>query len=287
MNFMIILKRLKNILVVRGKQPKISLLVPFRADTPARTEALRWLRKYWKCALPEAEFIVGFSQRDVFCKTEAFNNAARKARGKVLVLLDADAYIDADTINLCADRILEELDNHLWFVPYRRLYRLTKAATDLILESDPCDPLLVSDPPPLGWVEEDHMDKAGYGHRYGAMVMIIPREALDVIGCFDERFQGWGGEDVALLRALDTLYGKHKTINGPVFHFWHQKIGQTYKERRWEGQESQRGNNNLAMRYHKATGKPDEMRALVDEGCEYRDSHSFINYVISKIRGED
>ena len=70
-----------------------------------------------------------------------------------------------------------------------------------------------------------------YGHRYGAMITILPREALDTLGCFDERFKGWGGEDIAFLRALDTLFGKHKTIDDDVMHLWHPVIGLTWHVR--------------------------------------------------------
>jgi len=285
--FLIILKRLKNILRVgRGKQPQISIVVPFRPDTPRRGELLNWIRKYYRSHLPHAEFIIGFSNSHVFCKTEAFNNAVRRAKGKVIVLLDADAYIDTNTIQFCADRILEEIDNHLWYVPYQRFYRLNEYATQLVVDSDPKNPIPILDPPPDAWREDTPTDQKGYGHRYGALIMIMPREAIDVLGCFDERFVGWGGEDVAILRALDTLYGKHKTIDGPVYHLLHPKIGTTYPERQWEDQIRAGSNNELAMRYHRATGKPFEMRELVDEGCDFRDGHSFAHYEISREEDE-
>jgi len=259
--------------------------VPFRPDTPRRQELLNWIRKYYRFHFPKQEFIIGFSNSRVFCKTEAFNNAVRRAKGKVIVLLDADALIDTDTIQFCVDRILEELDNHLWYVPYRRLYRLNEYGTQIVIDEDPKTldvETFLQDPPPQEWVEEAHIGKKGYGHRYGALIMIMPREALDELGCFDERFVGWGGEDVAILRAIDTLFGKHKTIDGPIYHLLHPRIGRTYRERRWESQERAGMNNELALRYHKATGKPSEMRALVDEGCDYRDSHAFAHYEISR-----
>jgi len=261
-------RRLKEFIFGEPKpQPKISLLVPFKSDNRERKRAFRWLREYWKHELPEAEFIVGHSRSTPFCKTEALNNAADKATGKVLVILDADAYLDGEVIERCADRIIEELDNHLWYVPYRKLYRLNKRATYIITSTDPADPMEIPNPPPDDWLD-DNGHKAGYGHRYGAMVMMFPREALDTLGCFDERFRGWGGEDVALLRALDTLWGKHKTTRNPIYHLWHPVIGEDYRSRMWAGQERQY-NSNLAMRYHRATRHPSKMRHLVDEGCRH------------------
>jgi len=191
------------------QRPKISLLIPFQTDDPQRRRVFKWLLKYWQSELPDAEIIIGHSRSNrPFSKTEALNNAADKATGSVLVILDADAYLDGAIIDRCADRILEELDNHLWYVPYRKLWRLTEEITEEIIESDPTDPLRLPDPPPLEDIDGD-WQLHSYGHRYGAMIMIFPREALDILGCFDERFRGWGGEDVAFLRAMDTLWGKH------------------------------------------------------------------------------
>lgn len=260
------LRRLRITSFRRKPRPKISLLIPFSTKDKYRKRTFKWLLKYWKHELPDAEIIIGKSRGKPFCKGEALNNAAREAKGKVLVILDADAYISGKVLDKCADQILENLENHLWFVPYRHLYRLTKGVSEVITSSCPEDPVRIPCPPPDEYVS-DNKDRSKYGHRYGAMIMMFPREALEVLGCFDERFRGWGGEDVALLRALDTLYGKHKTKRGCVFHLWHPFIGENYKTRVWEGQEEANANQKLANKYHKATRHPSKMRKLVDDGC--------------------
>jgi hypothetical protein len=123
-------------------------------------------------------------------------------------------------------------------------------------------------------LEEEFIERNGhrskYGHRYGAMVMMFPREAYYTLGCFDERFKGWGGEDVALLRALDTLYAKHKTYRSCIYHLWHPFIGYSYKDRRWAGQHKGNVNSELANKYHRASRHPLKMRELVNEGCIYK-----------------
>ena len=85
----------------------------------------------------------------------------------------------------------------------------------------------------------------------------------------NSRFRGWGGEDVAFLRSVDTLYGKHRNTDNDVLHLWHpQFVTDTtvanWKVRVWEGQTSPRANDKLATRYHKANGNPEAMQALVD-----------------------
>ena len=100
--------------------------------------------------------------------------------------------------------------------------------------------------------------------------MIFPREALDAIGGWDERFRGWGGEDVAFLRALDTLFGKHKTSNNAIFHLWHSFNKASTQVRMWGGQEVVHPNRDLTNAYHRANRQPSAMRQIVEAGARYR-----------------
>lgn len=253
-------------------QPKVSLLIPFSSDDPIRKASFKWLLKYWKHELPDAEIIVGKSNTKVFCKAQALNNAYNKSTGKIIVVLDSDAYLSGSVVTHCANRIIEEINrgHRIWYVPYRHLYRLTKAASKLILDSDPKNPYRFPSHPSDGCIENAG-EVSKYGHRYGAMCTIMPREAIEIIGGFDERFdKGWGGEDIALLRALDTLYAKHKTTNNEILHIWHPFYGEDHKTRKWAKQEVAGGNSTLANKYHRATGKPSVMRELVDEGKKKR-----------------
>jgi glycosyltransferase involved in cell wall biosynthesis len=254
----------------RHYRPKISLLIPFHGRDKHRRRVLRWVVEYWRNALPGCQVIIGRAAGNPFCKTRALNRAARKARGKILVLLDADAYMDAAVVDSCADRILDaqEVGQRLWFVPYRRLYRLTQWATDKVLRSCPKYPYVFPQPPYPADVENECTAK--YGHRYGAMIMMFHREALEVLGGFDERFQGWGGEDVALLRSLDTLYAKHKSTPNQILHLFHPRLGHSYRSMKWKGQNWANMNDRLAMRYHRATRLPSMMRVLVEQGHAHR-----------------
>jgi glycosyltransferase involved in cell wall biosynthesis len=244
-----------------NEQPKISILIPFSSEDKIRKRSFKWLLKYWKHELPDAEIIIGKSNSEIFCKSEALNNAFKESTGKVIVVMDSDAYISGKVIEHCADRILEEIDrgHRLWYVPYRHLYRLTKEASERILESDPKHPYRFPEHPADCFIEN-----AGDV----AMCTVMPREAIEILGCFDERFdKGWGGEDIALLRALDTLYAKHKTTKNSILHIWHPFYGANYKTRTWAKQEVAGGNTQLANKYNRATGRPSDMRHLINEGC--------------------
>lgn len=247
---------------------QISLLVPFRANigiSHHRIVMWRWLRHYWQHELPDAEIIMADSSGEVFSKTAAVNIAARQATGRVFVILDADCYIPGSVIQYCADEIesAQARGNRLWYVPYRSLYRLTKRASERVLDSSPHDPLRFPTPPD----DHDVESTAGsmHGKRFGALIQIMPRHAFEMVRGMDERFIGWGGEDISLVRALDTLYIPHKVTPNDVLHLWHAIQGDSHLDRLWPGQLSPRANDHLANRYNLATGDRVRMRNLIEE----------------------
>lgn len=244
----------------------IVLLVPFRTDYGTREQNWRWLEKYWRFHLPGAELVIGTDDHLPFCKTAAVNSAARRAHGDIFVILDADCYIDSETVLDCAEQIrCSRREGYpLWFIPYRRFYRLTRSATYVVLNSSPYDPYVFTDPPPHRDLETP--DKAHYGHGYGALIQIMPREAFVAAGGMDERFRGWGGEDVAFMHAVDAMYGRHHARNGPVFHLWHEHHkGRWAGTRQWEGQPGPEMNERLSAKYERAAGQRAKMAKLVED----------------------
>jgi glycosyltransferase involved in cell wall biosynthesis len=258
----------------------ISIIIPFRAPRipDERVRNLEWLKQYWRSQLPGAEVIIGEDPDTfrAFSKSVAVNHGVKKSKGDVLVIVDADGYLPAESVLYCAEEIRTARKNghRLWFMPYRKFYRLSNDATLRLLKSDPREPYVFPE-------ELDEQDVLNFNrtdanpnvaHRYGALIQILPREAFNKVGGWDERFRGWGGEDHAAMRATDTLYEPHKTLPGRVFHLWHPMLGSSgkavlvsWKERRWEGQEDSGINNQLSYRYYHAYRKPELMRKLVEE----------------------
>ena len=262
---------------LRQRGRGLSILIPFRCldKTNQRVKNFEWLKQYWAAQLPGAQIVVG-DDEDVdkpFSKSVAVNNAASKAKGDIFVIVDADGYIDTNAVLHCAKEIRKarKLGKKLWFVPYRQFYRLTHEASAELLASDPADPLLFPCPPKGSSMSSD--TDPTMGHWYGAMIQIMSREAFETVGGWDPRFRGWGGEDHAAMRAMDTLYAPHKTLPGQVLHVWHPMLGPEgevksvhWKNRMWEGQDAPQINNKLSWRYYHASNKPEVMKKLVAEG---------------------
>jgi glycosyltransferase involved in cell wall biosynthesis len=226
------------------------------------------------------EFVIGedpfalHAERVPFSKSVAVNDAARKAKGDVFVIVDADGYVSADAVLHCAKQIREARSKkqRLWYVPYRQFYRLTEDATKRILERNPNDPYVYTTPPKDQCILDTDPSGSQHGHWYGAMIQIMSREAFDEVGGWDPRFRGWGGEDHAAMRAMDTLYWRHKTMPIHVLHMWHPMISPEgisawvdWKYRMWQGQTKVCMNEGLSGRYYGANGDPGRMRKLVNE----------------------
>lgn len=259
----------------------ISLLVPFRCNDPEnqRYKNWQWLKRYWKAQLPCAEIIMGedrFSSEDPsipFSKSVAVNDAASKAKGDVYVIVDADGFVSASAVLHCANQIREARKRgyRLWFVPYRQFFRLTEEALQRILRSSPKKPYQFPTPPPESCLQRPTASQ--FGHRYGAMVQIMSKEAFWMVGGWDPRFRGWGGEDNSAMRAMDTLYWPHKTLPIQVLHLWHPMLsveGQDHWvdqfHRIWPGQTGGCANKALSSQYFQAIGNRKKMREIVSQG---------------------
>lgn len=255
-----------------NRHPQLSILVPFRDDGEHRSRVWRWLRRYWRAQGLDAEIIQGFDDGgNPFSKAVAVNQAATLARGHIFLVLDADAYMSAATLQRCADHIetRSRSGTDTWLMPYNYLYRLAQDPTLRVLSSSPEDPAMPSTAVPHPRLLE--IDYGGYdpspnaGHQYGAMAMMMPRDGFYAVGGMDPRFRGWGSEDVSMLRSLDTLWGQHEVAVGPILHMWHERVGNNHLNRRWVGQPWEVANSRLAQRYATAYAEPEYMQGLADE----------------------
>lgn len=251
----------------------LSLLVPFRAADEQRAETWDWLHRYWRHELPAAEIIVGEDHGTPFSKSCAVNDAAARATGEIFVILDADCYMEGRRLGQYAFRASRA--GRRWFMPYSMMWRITRPESARVLASDPTSPLRLEPPPPWDIVQGG--EAAGeYAHRfkrYGALVQLMPAAAFREVGGMDPRFRGWGQEDGAFARALDTLWAYRTNGSGHAFHLWHARIGEGtgYAGRQWIGQETKQVNTELAARYIEAAGNPTVMRRLVRAGFEASD----------------
>lgn len=223
----------------------VSVLTPWRPGDAHREAAWRWVRaKYEQLGW---QVIEGRHDEGPWCKALAVADAFTRADGDVLLISDADCWVDN----------LPDTVHHLetWAIPHRWVHRLTEQATALALDT--------------GFVDLDDVTDHPYWGVDGGGIVAIHRDVYRDIP-LDPRFQDWGGEDRAWGIALHHLAGHPWQGRGRLIHLWHPPQGNAAGKRGPRGEKTFRNATTAALvdRYRHAKQSRAAMRALVDEAKE-------------------
>lgn len=226
---------------------QVSVLIPYKPDHGMRDELFNWVKKFYEDVMPEVELCIGESLSEPFNRSKAVNTAAKKATKDVFVIADADVIYNPKILI----QAIEMLNENAWIVPYSRWLNLSNESTKKLLSQSPKWPL------PM---KVQHRDRfKNRAHKPVSGVIVVPRKNFEIVKGFDERFVGWGNEDVAFRDALNTLCGPYKRIeNNFIFHLWHPKIGA-------KGNPNFKNNVRLSARYAERNGNEKEMKELIEE----------------------
>lgn len=229
-----------------------SILIPWRSDDGHRERVLEWILRRYAVLYPEAQVVLGTNDEEPFNRGAARNDAAARADHDVFVIADADT--------ICAEAgalpwAVEAVDAGLapWVIPYaeEQYYNLSAGATESLLHMDP-DVRLAPNPRLASAWEHKITSWAG--------MLVMTRAAFEAVGGYDERFHGWGYEDNAFRHAMDTIVGLHKRLEGSAWHLWHPIAEGTNFD-----QPHIVENRRLYRRYCDATGRPSDMRQVVQD----------------------
>lgn len=209
-----------------------------------RLRSFNWLAARWAALCPEYEVIVAapddYADPGTFNRPQAINRAVLQASGAVLIVADADTAFDAGWPQAAVESIYS--GRSAWVLPqwYRRLAR---RSTSRLVRRDPDGPI-------EGIVEEETE------YSWSGLV-VVPRDGFDACGGFDERFTGWGHDDIAFGVAMETLWGYHSRLPGQATHLWHPSpLEHNY------GQPNNTAQRELAEEYVAAADDVAAMRAV-------------------------
>jgi len=226
----------------------VVILVPRRAGAPDRDRLWDFTRAWWAKAHPTWRIVEGHHDDGPFNRGAAINAAAVKAGAwDVAVIIDGDVIADAQAVRAGVALALRE-DRVV--LGYTQRYHLTARGTQKVLQGFRGD-----------WQRLATREK----ERPAALTpcssaVIVNRGLWDRVGGFDERFEGWGWEDVAFRVACETYgAGEMAKIEGTLFHLWHA----TSSENNAHELTFQR-NKIRGAAYRAARFKPDALRALLD-----------------------
>jgi len=235
----------------------ISLLVPFRANGPRdqRIKSWAWIEKRWRAVLPEAELCVGTDTGEPFSKCVAVNDAYAQSSGDMLVIADADSWVEREVIE--KGLMIAAHKEHL-VVPWWKAHRLRKSDSQAVMKHDPAGPN------PVTAEMRKACEGEGPSPASAAMVLCIQRRAFERVGGMDPRFRGWGSEDVSFGLATWTLLGRNEYSMGEAFALYHPQPKNDDGFRVWK---NDAGMENIPLynRYAQAQGRPDLMTAICSE----------------------
>lgn len=222
---------------------KISIIIPYKPDHGRRDFLWPFIQMRYREYMPDIEICMGSDdQNKLFCKARAINEAVQKATGEILILVDAEVIFEPSLI----EQIRSIIHFHPWIIPFANAFRLNKEATDRFIEEclslDFC--IGKSD------IEYSKFVPGGY-------MNVLTRESFDKVRGMDERFKGYGFEDMAFALSLDTICGPHYRMDGTIFHLWHpwaEFIHPNYQI-----------SVDLFRRYETAAGNIEAMKSLIHE----------------------
>jgi hypothetical protein len=181
---------------------KVRIVVPRLADGGHRDRLWEYCRDYWGEQLPDAELVEGHHEGEGPFNRSAAINRATEGEWDVAIILDSDTILDAGQV-LAGIELAEQTGSLV--LPYEKRNMLSRAGTYKILG---------------GYVGSwERMVSSRERDRVSCCV-IVPRALWDVVGGFDERFEGWGGEDEAFYAACKALGGVER-MPGANWHLYH------------------------------------------------------------------
>lgn len=220
----------------------IPLLVPRRPDGGHRDRLWEFCRNWWAEQRPDYKPVEGHHVDGRFNRSAALNAAARDAgEWDVAVICDSDVISDPEQLDAAIDRAR---DTGRTTLAYDQYIALREPMTQRVLAGFDGN-----------WIPDAELKMRSHV----SSIVAVPRQLWDRVGGFDERFVGWGHDDVAFAAACRVLGGGIERVPGDVFHLWHPISPERDRRSPWL-----RASAELAKQYHAAL-TPDAMRHLIAE----------------------
>lgn len=199
---------------------EFEVVIPWRTDNGPRQKILDWILLRWEYQFPGINIHLFDSGDEIFSRSKSRNMILTRAKSTTttIVFADADVIPFRSWIEEAVDQTYStvyENSQDSWSIAYglREYYNLNQYVSEAIVMSDPSGPLSA---PCRGEYEHKLMSWAG--------MIAVPFWALLDVGGYDERFIGWGHEDVAFKIKLDNELAPHTRVeSGRALHLWHPR----------------------------------------------------------------
>ena len=193
----------------------ISYIICYREASKERVSALQFTLRRIRSYFPDIEILIveqdsksklildkGLNIKHLFIfnsglfnRSWAFNYASKNTTKKTLVFADADIFLEKEGFIECFNAT-----NDFEAITPNKL-EISNVSID-------------QDTNEIQFLNERKL------HSFAGGMLIVTRDAFEKIGGWDERFEGWGGEDDALTHVVYNRL-KSKSFNLPNFHIDH------------------------------------------------------------------
>lgn len=216
---------------------KPTVCIPYRGSTVDRRVAFKIVTDWWGEHFPRFAIEVADSDPSGrFSRAGSRNAAARAVKRGPLIVCDADTMPDPEAVQ---EALAGDLG--VMHTPFTTFFSLTREGTlgaGFLGEG-------------LEAAKPDYVTTWSVGGCF-----IIDRDAYFEVGGQDEKFIGWGGEDVAFHLACETLLGRPVRHTGTAFGLWHPSDIR-------RGTAEDRAMRARQASYKRARGNPALMRRLI------------------------
>lgn len=146
-----------------------------------------------------------------FHKTKLLNEAIRDASGEVIMMVDADAYVDEALAKSIKDGEKLLLDGCAGIVyPFDSVDYLTDGQTRRLLAGEK--------------INSAFCEHGAAIHRQTGLCNMYRKSAWSSVRGFDEEFYEWGAEDDAFAYKIRRLVGPISRLAGHIYHLFHQQV---------------------------------------------------------------
>lgn len=185
----------------------VVILVPRREGVTERDQLWEFAKAWWENDHPDWKIVEGHHDVGPFNRSAAINTAADQAGvWDVAVIIDADILCDPHAVRsavevaLATDAMVLAGDERVM---------LSKSGTAKIMGGYSGN-----------WRVKGIQERVYRDHC--SCCVVVSRKLWDAVGGFDQRFVGWGWEDIAFRVAAETVSGKPMVkLSSAMFHLWH------------------------------------------------------------------
>lgn len=215
---------------------RIAVLIPYRPGDAYRIAAWEYVSHWWEQF--QYPVYVGAGPDGLMNRSAARNKAARMGDWDVGIFADADTIGEPELI----PRAVEAAAAGKLAYPFTEFEGLSAVGTRNLINGSGKRQV----------IKRKRLSPGG--------ILAVSRELFDLVGGYDEAFQGWGYEDLAFAYAVGTFAETHREP-GTITHLWHPNA----KEKPAAIAGKRNLNRARKERYLAAAGDQEKMRALLEE----------------------